>query len=777
MAPTRAQRDAEKQKREEAIRRAASATVNIGPVDTSSSNRIEVHFEKTFEESVRSNQRAITLVVNGDREYDDTHRSSVKSYESRALEIQRVDLEHPGTTPKLPALTEDSVLFTRLVESTKQTFSLFRMLVLRLEAGISESGSKPAQDTNFRKTMAGVVKMGNKVLGIMEVMKEACIRKIPLTFLHEGDVFMRLETLHRYLQLVQASKTQIFTFWDEFMNIAEMICDFRVKQDTVDCEHGKLESLLFDTSECSEESPPVRGDDQHPLSDDTTTTAPRAVFVTSSSGSQAMDLESLVRKQKVMQDQINRLTDPDRDVVEFPADFQDCTEDGLAVSKNGYKDYINKNKCTPPFSGEEGEHGGILSWPTFWRNFRGMFHKFSYKTFPREFKLSGLMESTAGPAQAMVASFLNSPEEDAYDRCVRCLYMTYGAPDQSTAAVKAAMVAARPLTHSVTDIRAYLSRMLSYITTLMNLGESKYQAYLQGAEAIYAQLPAAVKGSFNGYYSFTGSQYTESVRKNPRGAFDRLDGWIRKNTAHFEGSRVDADREVVSGYDEWMATKTGLYLAANSSAATAAAAAAAAAAAGSASKSAPPVNEGASTSKPQGGFGGNQGGTPKGSKKRPSNAPGGGSDPKRANPNKHRCPFHQNSEHHANDCTYSVTERTNKVKEYRGCFNCLNTGHLLGNCRSPHRCKNCACYGNADQKHHTALCKKPVHKDFPKWVPRNQKEDAQLTPKVEAGAASVPAGNQAAVLAALLQGGSLSDDRLRQIKAIMDGPGDSKPAV
>jgi hypothetical protein len=145
------------------------------------------------------------------------------------------------------------------------------------------------------------------------------------------------------------------------------------------------------------------------------------------------------------------------------------------------------------------------------------------------------------------------------------------------------------------------------------------------------------------------------------------------------------------------------------------------------------------------------------------------------NPNSFKCPFCQTNEHHNSECQLSIEQRNQKVREHRGCLNCLNPGHFLGACKSKYRCKNCKLYSKPDAKHHTALCRRPVHKDTVKFVPRSLQEGAKVTPKPSSGA--TPQSSQkasgdsdpertVAVIASLGIRGDVSNDLLLRAAAL-----------
>jgi hypothetical protein len=357
--------------------------------------------------------------------------------------------------------------------------------------------------------ISSISKLALNIHRLTEVIKEACQRKIHLTFMHAASVFMRLESMHSFLGLVLASKARLFAFWDEFLDLAVMICDFRVEKEEIDCEQGKLQSLLFDDqgseSHASYKVAYLKKDKRrHTVEGD--------IFVMEGGRVLSANLKDVLAYLDRERSSNNSSTQA---VPAMPPRFHETTVDGSSEFKREFPDYTSHHKAVPTFSGDTGDRDddgkAYPSWPIFWNSFYGMFHTFMYKCLLPEFRLNALHASTSGQARNIVASYLNSPKPNAYQMCLGCLFQTYRNSDQSTTHVLAALSKARPTSHSEQHIQEYLVQVTTFITKLLNKGESVHQAYIAAADALFSSLPATVRGAFNGYFRYTGKQFTDLV--------------------------------------------------------------------------------------------------------------------------------------------------------------------------------------------------------------------------------------------------------------------------
>jgi hypothetical protein len=720
----------------------------------------ELFFGDTFEEKTDPSQGSAGLgIIESSATWSFTPRSKARSYQERVAELDSLLQEAAGGSVTFPALPDSSPLFTKIMDNAKQFFASFKNGILQIDAGILTFGSDPEKSRTFRNAMADLVKLKERARGLLQVLTEAQSRKLRLTPRNGSMLYERLAILIDMILLMERNRTRFLNHWIDVRDLASSICNDRISQRVLELDHGTLTTTLHQAPEVA------RSAASGPMDDATPATLTRRVG-NMNLNSQAVFVQAghpVAFEQPMSFDQLTQLVldlkNPERHHHKYPADFWVNTEDATEATKQGYQVYIRKNKVTPLFSGDDDDES-VVPWSTFWRHFRNMFNKFTWETFPREARLTALFESTKGSAQELVSSFQNSPEPDSYEMCIRCLFETYGTPGQSLHVIKNNITNLRPASNKTKDVLKYATRLNSLTNLLMTSGEAEDQAYLLGADSLYENMPTTVRGQFNSFYKYDGKGFSDFSRTNGPGgskaAYQQLSGWMRRNARQFADSIVPSE----TGYTEWaLQNNTGLFASLTSSPKQSSSTA-------PTSNSAPntPASD---TSKSQAGRNGETPGTPNRGYKRGGGFGGGSSDSKR--PRGPRCAFHQNNDHHSNDCTYTVAERTAKLKEHKGCYNCLNGGHGVTGCRSHNSCKNCSLYGHSGRKHHTALCRTAIHKDFPKFQSRNITDNAELTPQASASAGQASQAQHNTILASLINT-PISLERLEQIRALLDKP-------
>jgi hypothetical protein len=75
---------------------------------------------------------------------------------------------------------------------------------------------------------------------------------------------------------------------------------------------------------------------------------------------------------------------------------------------------------------------------------------------------------------------------------------------------------------------------------------------------------------------------------------------------------------------------------------------------------------------------------------------------------KKECKICLSKDHYTEHCPLDVNEKTELLKKYDKCFNCLNTGHRAQDCRTKHNCFYCKAVRKQGEplpsKHHTFVC-------------------------------------------------------------------------
>ena len=204
----------------------------------------DVHFAGTFDRSTHTRWGEMTSMVNGKRTYTTCEVSTAVTFSGRVTEIQRCMYPDEGRPREIPWLGSKSPLFGLVFTRLPTLFYTVRSAFVQLEKGMSGFGPEPERNDLVQVQVGALYALLQGALGIVEVMQEACHFKIALGIANPGLVFERVQSLRRFLAMFFQAHGLRFDRWDEFFHVAAQVCNFRVKQDDVDCDILKLETSL-----------------------------------------------------------------------------------------------------------------------------------------------------------------------------------------------------------------------------------------------------------------------------------------------------------------------------------------------------------------------------------------------------------------------------------------------------------------------------------------------------------------------------------------------------